>query len=516
MASVTLDSVSVRFPSGTVGLDDIDLALRDGEFLALVGPSGSGKTTLLRTIAGFQAPTSGRVSIGERVVAGGGSVVPPEARELGMVFQQHAVWPHWNVGRNVDYPLRRARVSKPERRRRVDEALEMVGLDGSAKRDPATLSGGQRQRVAIARALVGRPRVLLLDEALSALDEPLRDSLRLELHTLTRELGLTVVHVTHDRSEALALADRVAVLDGGRIQQLGTPEELVTRPASPFIAKFLSDATIVDGTVGGAVDGTVDGAGFAADAHPLRVDRGGLEGHQQESRGPVQAAILPSDVKVEIVGTVAGSVVGRAAVGAAVGAKVAGPTDAPGQSAHAVGVGDVLREGVSCQAGEASDTGEADLAGDATVRSALFTPEGSDLVLDWAGLRLRARTRGVRPKVGDRVTVRVARARIYGAGVGADLGAGAGTGVGPDAGASAGGADVGAAVAGPAAADSGSGARASAAPDSSSGVRASAGGVDASTPSATRSEVTGSAAGPTPADAPGLAVGVAGSSGSGA
>ncbi|PPF72561.1 ABC transporter ATP-binding protein [Pseudoclavibacter sp. Z016] len=360
MASVTLDSVSVRFPSGTVGLDDIDLALRDGEFLALVGPSGSGKTTLLRTIAGFQAPTTGQVSIGDRVVAGSGATVPPEARELGMVFQQHAVWPHWNVGRNVDYPLRRARVEKAERIRRVDEVLDMVGLTGFAKRNPATLSGGQRQRVAIARALVARPRVLLLDEALSALDEPLRDSLRLELHTLTRELGLTVVHVTHDRSEALALADRVAVLDGGRIQQLGTPEELVMRPASPFIAKFLSDATIVDGAM---VSGA---AGFAADAHPLRVEQARLDFGERGSESAVQAAILPSDVEVEVQVEVQGAEAGR------------------------------------------------DDAALATVRSALFTTEGSDLVLDWAGLRLRARTRGVRPRVGDLVVVRIARARVYG------------------------------------------------------------------------------------------------------
>ena len=404
MASVTLDSVSVRFPSGTVGLDGIDLALRDGEFLALVGPSGSGKTTLLRTIAGFQAPTAGRVSIGERVVAGEGAGVPPEARELGMVFQQHAVWPHWNVGRNVDYPLRRARVPKPERIRRVEEALEMVGLAGYAKRNPATLSGGQRQRVAIARALVGRPRVLLLDEALSALDEPLRDSLRLELHTLTRELGLTVVHVTHDRSEALALADRVAVLDGGRIQQLGTPEELVTRPASPFIAKFLSDATIVGGTV--------EEAGFAADAHPLHVGTDRLVVHQSggaEAGGyeAVQAAILPGDVVVRIVEPAARGASGASGAGAGAGA------DARAGAAAAAD---------AAAADTDTDTNlRAAPAALATVRSALFTPEGSDLVLDWAGLRLRARTHGVRPKVGDQVAVSIAKARIYGAGAGAGV-----------------------------------------------------------------------------------------------
>lgn len=408
MASVTLDSVSVRFPSGTVGLDGIDLALRDGEFLALVGPSGSGKTTLLRTIAGFQAPTAGRVSIGERVVAGEGAGVPPEARELGMVFQQHAVWPHWNVGRNVDYPLRRARVPKPERIRRVEEALEMVGLAGYAKRNPATLSGGQRQRVAIARALVGRPRVLLLDEALSALDEPLRDSLRLELHTLTRELGLTVVHVTHDRSEALALADRVAVLDGGRIQQLGTPEELVTRPASPFIAKFLSDATIVGGTV--------EEAGFAADAHPLHVGTDRLVVHQSggaEAGGyeAVQAAILPGDVVVRIV---------EPATSGASGAGAGADADADAR-AGAAAAADAAAATATAADTDTDTNLRAAPAAFATVRSALFTPEGSDLVLDWAGLRLRARTHGVRPKVGDQVAVSIAKARIYGAGAGAGV-----------------------------------------------------------------------------------------------
>lgn len=286
MSSVTLDAVSLRYPSGAQGLADIDLTIADGEFLALVGPSGSGKTTLLRTIAGFLRPTAGRVLIGERVVSDTAHSVPPEQRMLGMVFQQHAVWPHWKVGRNVEYPLRLAGVPRAERRTRVDEALDMVGLAGSAGRDPATLSGGQRQRVALARALVARPRVLLLDEALSALDEPLRDRLRLELHSLTRELGLTVVHVTHDRSEALALADRVAVLDQGRIQQVGTPELLVTRPESAFIARFLSDATILDGDVADGV--------FTGRAHPVRVPAAA----SGVPAGPAQAALLPDAVDV--------------------------------------------------------------------------------------------------------------------------------------------------------------------------------------------------------------------------
>lgn len=342
MASVTLDEVSVRYPSGAIGLQDIDLHVADGEFLALVGPSGSGKTTLLRAIAGFLSPTSGRIDIGGRTVADGAAIVPPEQRELGMVFQQHAVWPHCNVGRNVEYPLRRAGVARAERQQRVESVLELVGLGGYAKRDPATLSGGQRQRVALARALAARPRVLLLDEALSALDEPLRDRLRLELHALTRELGLTVVHVTHDRSEALGLADRVAVLDAGRIQQVGTPEELVTRPASGFVARFLSDATLIPGVI--------DREGFRASGHPLRISRD----DGMPATGRATAAVLPAGVLVT-----------------------------------------------------------SDPAGDAVVRSALFTPDGSDLVLDWAGTALRARTLGVRPHVGERVRVSVRDAIVY-------------------------------------------------------------------------------------------------------
>lgn len=354
MASVTLSSVDLRYPSGAQGLAGIDLHVEDGEFVALLGPSGSGKTTLLRTVAGFLAPTSGQVLLGERVVAGGDAFVAPEHRSLGMVFQQHAVWPHWSVGRNVEYPLKLARVPRRERAERVAAVLELVGLAGAAKRDPATLSGGQRQRVALARAIVAEPGVLLLDEALSALDEPLRDRLRLELQSLTRRFGLTVLHVTHDREEALALADRVVVLDGGRIQQVGTPPELVSRPASAFVARFVSDATIIAGAL-------VPGAGaFVGSGHAVRIDeavieRGGADG----SSGGVEVhlAILPEDVALA--------------------------------------------------------ASEADGDGDAVVVSSLFGREGNDVVVDWGGLALRSRTAGFRPIVGERVRVRVRRAIAY-------------------------------------------------------------------------------------------------------
>lgn len=242
---IDLKNLRVVYPDGTVGLDEIDLHVSPEEFIVLVGPSGSGKTTLLRTIAGFLQPEAGALTIGGENVAG----VEPEKRQLGMVFQQHAVWPHMSVAGNVAYPLKRAKVARSEITRRVGEALKLVGLSGYDKRKPERLSGGQRQRVALARAIVARPRVLLLDEALSALDEPLRDSLRRELVSLTAAQGLTTVHVTHDRAEALAIADRIVVLDEGRIQQVSTPEHLVSRPATAGVASFIADATVVEARV---------------------------------------------------------------------------------------------------------------------------------------------------------------------------------------------------------------------------------------------------------------------------
>ena len=247
MSSITITDLSVVFPDGTTGLDRVNVDVQPEEFVVLVGPSGSGKTTLLRTVAGFIHPSGGRLEI-----AGADMTrVPPERRRMGMVFQQHAVWPHMSVAGNVAYPLQRAGMGRASISSRVEHALKLVGLDGFGNRKPASLSGGQRQRVALARAIVAEPTVLLLDEALSALDEPLRDSLRRELVALTRREGLTTVHVTHDRAEAISIADRIVVLDKGRVQQIATPAELIQSPASASVASFIGDATVLPATIAG-------------------------------------------------------------------------------------------------------------------------------------------------------------------------------------------------------------------------------------------------------------------------
>ncbi|PXA78017.1 ABC transporter ATP-binding protein [Auritidibacter sp. NML120779] len=253
MSDISISQLNHSYNSATpesqLALQDISLNIADGEFIALVGPSGSGKTTLLRALAGFIRPLSGRITLGGRTLFASDIWVPPHRRQLGMVFQDHAVWPHMSVSENVAYPLKRAGLRSAEISARVEKILEHVGLVEFAQRKPTQLSGGQRQRVALARAIVAEPSALLLDEALSALDEPLRARLRLELRRLTTEQGLTAVHVTHDRSEALAIADRVVVMDQGRIVQVGTASQMTASPASSFVAGFLNDATLFPGSI---------------------------------------------------------------------------------------------------------------------------------------------------------------------------------------------------------------------------------------------------------------------------
>ena len=266
---ISIRNVSKRFGTFTA-LDDISFDIRPGEIFALLGPSGCGKSTLLRIIAGFETPSEGDILIDGQDMTD----VPPNRRPVNMVFQSYAVFPHMSVEDNVAYGLKMDRLPKDEIRAKVAEALEQVHLSPFSKRMPDQLSGGQRQRVALARALVKRPRVLLLDEPLSALDAKLRDAMRLELVKLQQTVGVSFIMVTHDQSEALAMADRIAVLDHGRLRQLADPVTLYRRPADAFVADFIGRVNLFDVTGADAAAGTVEVASLG----PIRLSELPAEG----------------------------------------------------------------------------------------------------------------------------------------------------------------------------------------------------------------------------------------------
>ncbi len=282
-AEVRLHELTKTF-GPVVAVQDVSVTIAPGSFFTLLGPSGSGKTTTLMMVAGFAYPTHGDVFVDGKPVAG----LPPQKRDLGMVFQSYAVFPHLTVFDNIAFPLQIRHARRAEIRQRVGEALELVRLQGYDRRLPRQLSGGEQQRVALARALVFRPRVLLMDEPLGALDKKLRGHMQLELKHIQRHLHVTVIYVTHDQEEALTMSDRVAVMQRGRIEQVGTPAELYEAPASPFVADFLGESNFVDGVTVDAVD---EGRWLVRTAGGLEFR--GVGAAPLQTGQPVTAAVRP-------------------------------------------------------------------------------------------------------------------------------------------------------------------------------------------------------------------------------
>ncbi|MBM2823788.1 MAG: Spermidine/putrescine transporter ATP-binding protein [Thermoleophilia bacterium] len=289
MPDVELVGVTKRY-GAVAAVDAIDLEVHPGEFLSLLGPSGCGKTTTLRLIAGFERPDEGEVRIGGRDV----SRVPPYKRDVNTVFQSYALFPHLSVMDNVAYGLKQRGLGRNERRARATEMLELVRLPGYGDRKPRQLSGGQQQRVALARALVMHPRVLLLDEPLGALDLKVRKELQIELKRIQEEIGITFVYVTHDQEEALAMSNRVVVMNAGRIEQIGAPREIYDRPATEWIASFIGDTNFLQ----------VDGSEVAIRPERLRVAREGegLEGRVSTTMiiGPMVQCLIRLDDGQEV------------------------------------------------------------------------------------------------------------------------------------------------------------------------------------------------------------------------
>ena len=279
---VRLERVTKRFDD-VVAVDDVSLAVEHGSFFAMLGPSGCGKTTTLRMIGGFEQPTAGAIYLGDREVTG----LPPYRRDVNTVFQSYALFPHLSIFENVAFGLRRKGLRGVQLRGRVERILELVELGGYGRRKPRQLSGGQQQRVALARALVNEPQVLLLDEPLGALDLKLRKQMQLFLKQLQHEVGITFIHVTHDQEEAMTMADTIAVMNNGHIEQLGSPDDLYEHPRTAFVAGFLGVSNLLQGTAVGDGLVRVDGA-------ELRVPRSALAGRS----GAVAVGIRPEKIRL--------------------------------------------------------------------------------------------------------------------------------------------------------------------------------------------------------------------------
>ena len=290
---VRIENVTKRY-GDVLAVDDVSVEIARGSFFAMLGPSGCGKTTTLRMIGGFDEPTAGRILLGDQDV----SYLPPYKRDVNTVFQSYALFPHLSIADNVGFGLREKKVPKAERVQRVGEALELVDLAGYERRKPRQLSGGQQQRVALARALVNRPRVLLLDEPLGALDLKLRRQMQLELKRIQQDVGITFVHVTHDQEEAMTMADQIAVMNQGRIEQLGGPTDLYERPATAFVAGFLGVSNLIPARI-------EDAATVSAGGLRLRVPEETLAGRS----GEIQLGIRPEKIAVAASAAAAGDAV---------------------------------------------------------------------------------------------------------------------------------------------------------------------------------------------------------------
>jgi len=281
---VRLDRITKRFDD-VVAVDDISLEIDRGSFFAMLGPSGCGKTTTLRMIGGFEEPTEGTIYLGDEPVTGR----PPYKRDVNTVFQSYALFPHLSIFENVAFGLRRRGIRGQDVRGRVTEILRLVGLAGLEKRKPRQLSGGQQQRVALARALVNRPRVLLLDEPLGALDLKLRKQMQLELKAIQHDVGITFVHVTHDQEEAMTMADGIAIMNAGKIEQLGSPNELYEEPKTAFVAGFLGISNLLPGTISGADTVRLD------DGTTVRVPAEALKGRD----GRIAVGVRPEKIRLD-------------------------------------------------------------------------------------------------------------------------------------------------------------------------------------------------------------------------